>query len=130
MQIEIGPLASFTRTFTQTDYDRCAQLTGDDNPIHVDPEFAKTTRWGRTLAHGMLLYGVISAAISSRLRGTIQVEQKLKFPGPTFTGEEMSIRLEVIGVDEDDGSFVVAGTIARPGGEAACESTTRVRFSS
>ena len=65
--IKVGDRALITRTFTQRDYDRFAALSGDDNPIHVDPEFARTTRFGRTLCHGMLLYSTLCATMTTVL---------------------------------------------------------------
>ncbi|MGZ3427312.1 MAG: MaoC/PaaZ C-terminal domain-containing protein, partial [Polyangia bacterium] len=50
---------SARRRVTQADFDRFARLSGDDNPIHVDAAFAARTRWGKTLAHGMMLYSLV-----------------------------------------------------------------------
>lgn len=128
MKPELGQVLELKCTFSQEDYDRCAALTGDDNPIHVDPEFCKSTRFGRTLAHGMLLYGKISGAIAGFDPGRpyVQVDQQLKFPGPTFTGEEMTVRLTVQSLDRD--VMVVDAVILRPDGGPACEGTTKVRW--
>jgi acyl dehydratase len=56
--LELDTQISEVKTFTQAEFDAFARLSGDDNPIHVDPEFSARTRFGRTVAHGMLLYGV------------------------------------------------------------------------
>lgn len=115
---------TFTRTFTQADFDAFAEISGDDNPIHVDAAFAATTRWGRTLAHGMMLYAVISGFLQQAIPGGKQRSQQLKFPGPTFTGEEMTFVLEVI--EEGPGRATVSARVTRPNGDAACESATVV----
>lgn len=128
MKLELGSTQTFTRTFTQAEYDACAELTGDFNPTHVDPAFAATTRWGRTLAHGMLLYGVISGLIGTHLPGTVQLEQELKFPGPTYTGEEMSFRLEVTALDAVAGIAEISALVTRPDGGPACEGKTTLRL--
>src|SRR2546425_8041551 len=99
MRVCVGAVAAHARAVTQQDFDRFAALTGDDNPIHVDPAFCATTRWGRTLAHGMMLYGILSGAIARAFPGALAVEQELKFPGPTFAGDELTVRLEVLEVD-------------------------------
>ena len=54
--LEIGQSAIAERVFSQSDFDRFAALSGDDNPIHVNPEFAARSRFGRPVCHGMLLY--------------------------------------------------------------------------
>lgn len=89
--MKIGQTITETRIFTQADFDAFARLSGDDNPIHVDPAFAAGTRFGRTVAHGMFLYGVICGALSRHFHGAVQIEQKLMFPAPTFTGERMMV---------------------------------------
>ena len=66
MEIKPGAVAILRRTFGQRDFDRFAALSGDDNPIHVDPEFAGRTRFGRTVCHGMLLYSTICRALTTR----------------------------------------------------------------
>ena len=48
-------------TPTQDAFDRFAALSGDDNPIHVDPDFSARTRFGRTVSHGMLIYSRVWA---------------------------------------------------------------------
>ena len=57
------------RIFSQRDFDRFAILSGDDNPIHVDPKFASRTRFGRTVAHGMFLYSHVCAVLGAALPG-------------------------------------------------------------
>jgi acyl dehydratase len=81
--------------FTQEQFDEFARLSGDDNPIHVDAAFAAGTRFGRTLAHGMFLFSVMSAELA-RLDGFRPGYQELLFNGPTFTGEPMTLRLAPI----------------------------------
>jgi acyl dehydratase len=125
--MEIRPGATYTtcRTYTQSDFDRFAMLSGDDNPIHVDPAFAARTRFGRTVAHGMLLYATLGAALTEALGpGHVQREQELMFVSPTYTGEEMTVRLEVLSLE--GGMAALATTITRPGGETACQGRTRV----
>ncbi len=109
------------RTFRQADYDATAALTGDDNPIHVDPRFAATTRFGRTLAHGMMLYGIAWTNIVDGLFGgrARERDHALRFPGPTFTDEEMTFVHEVVG--REGPRFVVRTELRRPNGDLACE---------
>jgi acyl dehydratase len=82
--------------FTQQDFDLFARLSGDTNPIHVDPAFAAATRFGHTVAHGMLLFAVASAAINRWIGGKLNLhEQQLVFPAPTFAGEEVLLHLTI-----------------------------------
>lgn len=69
MKVEVGHVETFKCRFTQEDFDRFARLTGDNNPIHVDPQFSARTRFGRTVAHGMLLYSTICQGLSTQYPG-------------------------------------------------------------
>ena len=81
--------ATFVRTFSQVDFDRFAQLSGDDNPIHTDADFSARTRFGRTVAHGLLLCSVLRGLVDRLLPGGCMLEQSVMFPAPTFAGEPM-----------------------------------------
>ena len=85
-----------TRTFTQAEFDRFAAISGDDNPIHVDPAFAAGTRFGRTVAHGMLLYATLWGLVRRHFPDAVQETQDLMFPAPTYAGEPMRLEVEVV----------------------------------
>ena len=91
MEYQVGHGKMLRHTFSQEDFDRIAVLSGDDNPIHVDPDFAAKTRFKKTVAHGMLLYGMVSRVIGDFVPGGIPIEQGLMFPAPTYTDEEVTI---------------------------------------
>lgn len=96
--MSVGDVFEEARTLRQADFDVFATLSGDDNPIHVDPTFSARTRFGATVAHGMLLYACVQAAVERWLPGYLPVEQRLMFPSPTFADEPVTIHLEVVGV--------------------------------
>ncbi|MDJ0924230.1 MAG: MaoC/PaaZ C-terminal domain-containing protein [Acidimicrobiia bacterium] len=80
--------------FTQRQFNEYARLSGDDNPIHVDADFAATTRFRRTVAHGMFLFSVLQAAIAQELeRPTRLSSQEFVFSAPTFTGDPLLLEL-------------------------------------
>lgn len=93
------------KVFTQADFDAFAELSGDDNPIHVDEAFSSKTRFGRTVSHGMLLGTILRGMLDRLVPGARQVEQKLMFPSPTYAGDAM--RFAVVR-KSDDGRHVVA----------------------
>lgn len=93
---------SETHTFSQNDFDRFADISGDDNPIHVDPAFAAQMRFGRTVAHGMLLASVIWSMVRRHLRDTgCQLSQSLMFPNPAYAGEALNFTVSVENVTSD-----------------------------
>ena len=130
MTIAVGQVASVTRAFTQQDFDSFAALSGDDNPIHVDPAFAARSKFGRTVAHGMLLYSAVSSTLTSRwpFLGCKQLVQELKFPAPTYADEAVEIRLEIVSVLHRDGLAELSTEVALPGGERGLKGSMLVRL--
>ncbi|QDG75881.1 MaoC family dehydratase [Labrenzia sp. PHM005] len=82
---------TFTWTPTQADFDAFAKLSGDDNPIHVDPEFSARTRFGRTVSHGMLLYTRVFGHLQDLYPDQDHAVQNLMFPNPSYADEELTL---------------------------------------
>ena len=103
MKINVGDSAEITKTIEQSDIDAFASVTGDHNPVHVDEEFAKTTRFGRRIAHGMLTASLISAVLANKLpgEGSVYLGQTLQFVAPVFPGDEITARVTVREIRED-----------------------------
>jgi len=122
--------AQYLRVLLQSDFDRFAKLSGDDNPIHCDPVFAATSHFGATVAHGMLLYGCICKGLAELIPGpgVVQLEQNLMFPNPTFVNDPISVRLSVSG--NAGGILGIATEVTKPGADGAplitAGGTTRV----
>jgi 3-hydroxybutyryl-CoA dehydratase len=103
MKLSVGDTAEITKTIEQIDIDAFAELTGDHNPVHVDEEFAKTTRFGRRIAHGMLTASLISSVLANKLpgEGSVYLGQTLQFVAPVFPGDEVTARVTVKEIRED-----------------------------
>ena len=129
MELRVGQRATLQRTFTQEDFNRFADLSGDDNPIHVDEEFAASTYFGRTVAHGMLLYSTLSSLLGKQLPGpgSWQVEQELMFPAPTFSGEPVDFTVEVSGFPTNQ-LVEVSTRVTRADGEAGATGKAILRL--
>jgi len=102
-QLQIGEKATLTRTITDAMVVAYADLVGDHNPVHLDEAFAATTRFGRRIAHGMLVAGLISTVIASDLPGpgSVYLAQTLEFKAPVYLGDTITVTLEVVKVRED-----------------------------
>ena len=100
--ISVGQSASFTKTITESDVYTFAGLSGDLNPAHINEEYAKGTRFGGRIAHGMLSAGLISAVIGMQLPGpgTIYMGQTLKFLSPVRIGDTVTATVKVTSIDE------------------------------
>ena len=103
MTFKVGDSAEITKTIEQSDIDAFADVTGDHNPVHVDEEFAKTTRFGRRIAHGMLTASLISSVLANKLpgEGSVYLGQTLQFVAPVFPGDEVTARVTVKEIRED-----------------------------
>ena len=101
-ELRVGQSASFTKTISEHDVYTFAGVTGDLNPAHINEEYAKTTRFGGRIAHGMLSAGLISAVIGMQLPGpgTIYMGQTLKFLSPVRIGDTVTANVKVLSIDE------------------------------
>lgn len=102
MEEYLGKTAQFSKTLGETDLYLYAGITGDLNPVHVDEEYAKTTKFKKRIAHGLLTASYICMPLGMYLPGpgTIQISQFLEFKRPVYIGDTITVRLEVTKVLE------------------------------
>ena len=95
--IKIGDRASTTKTFTDADVRTFAEISGDNNPLHIDDEYAARTRFGRRLVHGILTGGMISALLGMQLPGpgSVYIKQTLNFRAPVYIGDTITATVTV-----------------------------------
>lgn len=105
MQLKIGDSFSRSRKVTDELVRAFAEVAGDFNPIHLDEDFAKTTRFGRRIAHGMLSGAFISGVLGSEIadRKIIYLSQTLKFTAPVYIGDTVTTTSTVKAIREDKG---------------------------
>ena len=123
ISFEAGQSISVTREVSEEDVRRFASISGDDNPIHLDEEFARASRFGRRIAHGMLIGSYISAAIGTRLpgRGAVYLSQSLSFKAPAFVGEAVTVVLTVKASRSDKPILVLDTRCLGPRGDLLVE---------
>ncbi len=87
--LEIGMSRMLKRKVTQNDILLFSKVSGDENPVHLDEEYAQQTIFGRRIAHGMLTASLISAVIAEQLpgHGTVYLSQTLRFVRPVLPGQ-------------------------------------------
>ena len=93
--IHVGDEVSVSKTITEADGALYIAATGDFGPIHVDDSYARTTRFGRRLAPGIMVAGLCTSVLSSELAGTlgVSIEDRFWFTGPVFYGDTISFRV-------------------------------------
>ena len=101
-EFKVGDSASFSRTITEADVVNFAGVTGDFNPMHMDEVYASKTRFGRRIAHGVLvasLFGTVGAPFFGM--GCIYVGHTQRFLAPVFIGDTVTAVVEVKELRED-----------------------------
>ncbi len=101
--LHVGMRATFSKTITEADIVLFAGVSGDNNAMHINEEFAATTRFGGRIAHGFLTASVISAAVANRLPGpgTIYLSQQLNFRAPVRIGQTVHASVSVSAIDRE-----------------------------
>ena len=99
----IGDKACLKDSFSVSDVIQFAHLVGDHNPLNLDEDYAKSSRFGRTIVHGMLPAALISALIATKLPGpgSIYLSQTLNFSSPVYPGEIIEAEVEVLEIKAD-----------------------------
>jgi len=115
---KIGDQAEMTKRFGDEDLLGYVRATNDSNPIHCTDEHT-VSRFKGKIVHGMLVGGLISAVLGTKLpgHGTIYVSQTMKFIKPVYVNESVMARVEVTGIDENRKRLSLATTCYNEKGE-------------
>ncbi|RKT27006.1 3-hydroxybutyryl-CoA dehydratase [Paraburkholderia sp. RAU2J] len=132
--LEAGMSATYAKTITEADIQSFAAASGDNNAVHIDEAFARTTPFKGCIAHGMLSAGVISAALAGHLPGpgTLYLGQNLRFKAPVRPGDTVHATVSVKELQLEQ-RRVVMSTVCTVGGkvvidgEAVVMATSRSR---
>jgi 3-hydroxybutyryl-CoA dehydratase len=95
--LHVGQTATLSKTITDADIQMYSVVCLDTNPLHLDEEVARQSRFGGRIAHGMLSAGLISALLGTRLPGpgTIYMRQSLTFRLPVKIGHTVRAIVEI-----------------------------------
>ena len=94
-EIQVGDSASLVRTLKPQDIQLFAIMSGDVNPSHVDPEYARSSMFREVIAHGMWGGALISTVLGTQFPGpgTIYIDQTLHFSRPVGLGDTITVTL-------------------------------------
>jgi len=119
MELKIGDSFSNRRQITDQLIRSFADLSGDYNPIHLDDEFAKTTRFGRRIAHGMLSGAFISAVLGYEFeaRKIVYLSQTMRFVAPVYIDDTITTTATITKIREEKGVVVMETRCTNQTGE-------------
>ena len=102
MEITVGQKASRSLTVTGEHVQKFAEISGDYNPLHFDPEFTSKTRFKNLVAQGGLTTGLVHALVAMDMPGpgTVFLSQNWKFTAPVFIGDSITAEAEVLSVHD------------------------------
>ncbi|MEM7072905.1 MAG: MaoC family dehydratase [Pseudomonadota bacterium] len=125
--LHVGMSALFAKTITESDIVLYAGLTGDLNPVHVNQEYAKQTRFKGRIAHGMLTASLFSTVLGTKMPGPgcIYLSQELKFLAPVYAGDTVTAKVmitEIISARKR----VICRTTATVGDTIVCDGVAKM----
>lgn len=131
--LEVGEVAEYTRTIRAEDIAAFAAISGDDDPVHTDPAFAASTAFGRCIAHGAHVMGLLSTTASMMSRRSVGRGAKgtpvsagydrIRFTRPVFAGDTLTARYVIEEVDNAKGRTRAALTVQNQDGETCLVGT-------
>lgn len=132
---KVGERASFTKTITETDVVLFAGITGDIYPLHINEEFAKTTRFGGRLVHGALTAAYVSTALSM-LQGSphldvtqsVYLSQESRFTAPVRIGDTITATVEVSEIIPDKEIVLLSTVVTNQQGEKVLEGKAALKL--
>jgi 3-hydroxybutyryl-CoA dehydratase len=113
--LSVGQAAERVRSVSEADVAAFAAVSGDFNPVHLDEAYARTTLMKGRVVHGALLGGFISAVLGAELPGpgAIYLSQTLSFKRPVRLDDEVTVRVVVKSIDDEDVTFATACLVRR-----------------
>ena len=122
-ELYIGKKASFTKTITEHDVYTFAGICCDFNPLHVNAEYAKKSRFGERIAHGMLTASFISTIVGMLIPGAdaIYCGQTLKFTAPVYFGDTITVNAEVTKIIPEKRLVIMRTTITNQDGKVVVD---------
>ena len=125
-------LLGFKRQVTSERISAYADASGDHNPLHLDPEYAKTTQFGGVIAHGMLSMAFVSELMAANFPDTWHSggKMKLRFKAPVFPGETVEVSGQVQSIKDTENGKEVTCSVAclKPDGMEALSGTVNVQL--
>jgi 3-hydroxybutyryl-CoA dehydratase len=119
MNLKIGDSFTKDRLVTDELVRAFAAVSGDHNPIHLDEDFAKMTRFGKRIAHGMLSGAFISAVLGYEFieKKIVYLSQSMKFTAPVYIGDTVTTTATITRISAEKGIVAMSTNCTNQNGE-------------
>jgi acyl dehydratase len=123
MSLAVGQKARRSATLTAEHVRKYSEITGDYNPLHVDPAFTAGTRFRKLIVQGGLTSGLLNAIVAMDLPGpgTVFLETRWRFTNPVFIGDTITAEVEILEVHKSKPVSRIGARIVRADGEVVLE---------
>ena len=127
--IKVNYTYTYDIQFKQTDVNTFAQITGDNNPIHLDADFAAKTVFGKPIVHGFFSASVFSMVFGTKFpgEGTIYLYQDMKFLAPVFVDQPYKAKFEVLEVNTEKHIGIIKCVLEDEIGKTVIEGTAKLK---
>lgn len=126
----IGQEASTEKQFTKRDVLAFAEISGDQNPLHIDADFAGKSRFGRNIVHGILVTGLISKVIGTQMpgEGSIYLEQKVSFKKPVYVDDTVTASVKITEIAPEKGIIALETNVYNQDGQLVISGFAKVLY--
>ena len=126
----LGQKAKVKAIISEDDIDSFVRLSGDDNKLHVDHEFARLTEFKKPVAHGMISASFISTLIGTKLPGdgALWYKQSIDFVNPVYVGDSIIVEGEVVKIIPSTRTLVLKTTVHKEEGTVVIKGEAHVKI--
>lgn len=119
MNFKVGDSETLTMTVTDEMVRAFAELSGDNNPIHLDDAFASKTRFKKRIAHGMILGSLLSRLAGTKLPGpgTIVISQDIRYKDPCYIGDTVTAEVKILHMRADKPIIKISSRVTNQNGD-------------
>ncbi len=128
-KLKVGDKATLSKTFTESEVEQFAKISLDDNPIHLDREYAESTVFVQPIVHGILVASLLSGLMGGKFpgHGTVYLGQTLRFMSPVYVDEEVEATVEVVKIRKDKPIITLKTQCVKSDGTIALEGEAVVK---
>jgi acyl dehydratase len=128
-KLKIGDKATLSKAFSESEVEYFAKISLDDNPIHLNQEYAESTVFGQRIVHGILVASLLSGLMGGKFpgHGTVYLGQSLNFKAPVYIDEEIEASVEVVKIREDKPIITLKTLCVKSDGTIAIEGEAVVK---